>query len=192
MHAQDDIDRYLSRNVPTSEHRSGVAFVLDPRTTLAVVPLYACIRCNTSLAAAFCRATWCVQCVLTVARLFRPLSCCSRGAHSFAELDLGSEVQRLAGPLPPLQFHRDFVSTNKPCVLTGSGSQQWCTTFSALQQKLRTQLQLLCAGAIESWPALSRWNQQYFKDKLHDKQVQPGNELHRVLGTIAYSVAWCR
>ena len=58
---------------------------------------------------------------LQLPRLFRPLSCGSRGAHWFAELDLGSEVQRLAGPLPPLQFHRDFVSKNKPCVLTGSG-----------------------------------------------------------------------
>jgi len=36
-----------------------------------------------------------------------------------AELDLGTEVQRVAWPLTPLQFYRDFVSRNKPCLLTG-------------------------------------------------------------------------
>ena len=39
------------------------------------------------------------------------------------ELDLGSEVQQLPGPLSPLQFYRDFVSKNKPCLLTGEGTQ---------------------------------------------------------------------
>ena len=40
------------------------------------------------------------------------------------ELDLGCEVQRLPSPLSPLQFYRDFVSKNKPCLLTGVGTQQ--------------------------------------------------------------------
>lgn len=50
------------------------------------------------------------------------LPSCWLGTHSLripADLDLGSEVQRLAGPLLPLQFYRDFVSKNKPCLLTG-------------------------------------------------------------------------
>lgn len=60
------------------------------------------------------------------------------------ELDLGTEVQRVTWPLTPLQFYRDFVSRNKPCLLT---------------------------GAINHWPALSLWNQSYLLHKLRDKQV---------------------
>lgn len=36
-----------------------------------------------------------------------------------AELDLGSTVQRVAWPLTPLTFYRDYVSKNKPCIVTG-------------------------------------------------------------------------
>lgn len=60
------------------------------------------------------------------------------------ELDLGYEVQRVAWPLSPLHFYRDFVSRNKPCLLT---------------------------GAIDHWSALSLWNQAYLTDQLRDKEV---------------------
>ena len=42
-----------------------------------------------------------------------------RDLYDPAELDLGNKVQQLQWPLSPLQFYRNFVSKNKPCLLTG-------------------------------------------------------------------------
>ena len=39
-----------------------------------------------------------------------------------AELDLGCEVSRAAWPLTPLQFYREYISRNKPCLLSGAQS----------------------------------------------------------------------
>ena len=89
-----------------------------------------------------------------------------------AELDLGSEVQRLSWPLSPLQFQRDYVSRNKPCLLTGM--MGWITQsalLSCISLKQCNNLACLHAGAISHWPALSAWNQQYLSNKLHDKLV---------------------
>ena len=86
------------------------------------------------------------------------------------ELDLGSEVQRLPGPLSPLQFYREFVSKNKPCLLTGDGTQ-WLLALDKCAVSAEAEGLKLCAGAIEDWSALSIWNQQYLTDKLHSKQV---------------------
>ncbi len=44
---------------------------------------------------------------------------CQACIPPYAELDVGTEVQPVAWPLTPLQFYRDFVSRNKPCLLTG-------------------------------------------------------------------------
>uniref|UniRef100_A0A2A4JHT5 Bifunctional peptidase and (3S)-lysyl hydroxylase JMJD7 n=1 Tax=Heliothis virescens TaxID=7102 RepID=A0A2A4JHT5_HELVI len=58
-------------------------------------------------------------------------------------LYLGSEIAETV-VLEPLQFHRDFVSKNIPVVIRGG-----------------------CAN----WPAVSKWNADYFRETIPDKKV---------------------
>eukprot|EP00899_Mesostigma_viride_P000122 jgi/Mesvir1/1010/Mv17544-RA.1 len=60
------------------------------------------------------------------------------------DLYLGDAVERVAGPLTPLQFYRDFVAMNKPCIIT---------------------------GAVDHWPALHRWSNQYLRERVGDSVV---------------------
>eukprot|EP00118_Oscarella_pearsei_P002479 m.10678 g.10678 ORF g.10678 m.10678 type:complete len:160 (+) comp22553_c0_seq1:436-915(+) len=60
------------------------------------------------------------------------------------DLYLPSEVAILEAPPSPLAFHRDWVSPNKP---------------------------VLIENALSHWPALSRWNDDYLRDKLGHKEV---------------------
>lgn len=58
-------------------------------------------------------------------------------------LYLGEDIAE-TGVLEPLQFHRDYVAKNIPVVIRGG-----------------------CA----SWPAVSKWNANYFREIIPDKQV---------------------
>ncbi|KAG6789265.1 hypothetical protein POTOM_005356 [Populus tomentosa] len=61
------------------------------------------------------------------------------------ELSLGNRIQRLDSPPTPLQFLRDFVSPNKPCIIS---------------------------NAISHWPALTRWpSLSYLSSTLSDSIV---------------------
>ena len=60
------------------------------------------------------------------------------------DLYLPSTVQRLDHTPTPLQFYRDFVSKNIPCIFT---------------------------NMIGHWKALERWNNDYLVDKMADREV---------------------
>ncbi|XP_035659255.1 bifunctional peptidase and (3S)-lysyl hydroxylase JMJD7-like [Branchiostoma floridae] len=60
------------------------------------------------------------------------------------ELYLDPEVPYLDLPPSPLDFHRSWVSPNKPVIIR---------------------------AAIQHWPALSKWNPQYFRQTLGEKEV---------------------
>lgn len=59
-------------------------------------------------------------------------------------LGVSGEVERVRGPLPPLRFLRDYVMPGKPCIIT---------------------------NAIEHWPALHRWSNEYLSAVLKDRSV---------------------
>ena len=75
-------------------------------------------------------------------------------SYRAAELDLGCKVQQLQWPMSPLQFYRDFVSKNKPCLLTGEALvaalqrhavvAMSCGNNSFVQESLMTGLPCLC------------------------------------------------
>lgn len=111
------------------------------------------------------------SCEVRLAFRASTLTICSDPFHNLcmgAELDLGSEVQRVAWPLTPLQFYRDFVSKNKPCVLTGK-SCSWRFVYLLHTQ---ASIEHCPAGAVDHWPALSRWDHAYLATKLQSKQVR--------------------
>lgn len=54
----------------------------------------------------------------------------------FSDLYLNQSVPYLDGPPEPLQFHRDWIAPNKPCII--------CNAFS-------------------HWPALSKWSPDYLR-----------------------------
>jgi len=56
---------------------------------------------------------------------------------------MGTFCPRVERPTP-VQFLRDFVLPNKPCVVT---------------------------GLMDDWPAMRRWNDDYMRERLGDKQV---------------------
>ncbi|WCJ39999.1 Bifunctional peptidase and (3S)-lysyl hydroxylase JMJD7 [Euphorbia peplus] len=61
------------------------------------------------------------------------------------ELSLGTSIQHLHSPPTPLEFHRNFISQNKPCIIS---------------------------NAISHWPALSLWpHHTYLSDSLADSTV---------------------
>ncbi|XP_024525057.1 jmjC domain-containing protein 7 isoform X2 [Selaginella moellendorffii] len=60
------------------------------------------------------------------------------------ELSLGSQVERVAAPVSPLRFLRDFVMPGKPCIVT---------------------------GGIQHWSALRKWSNDYLRAALGDQQV---------------------
>ncbi|GAX83102.1 hypothetical protein CEUSTIGMA_g10528.t1 [Chlamydomonas eustigma] len=61
------------------------------------------------------------------------------------EIDLGSKIRRLhVSELDALTFSRDFVSRNKPCIIT---------------------------GALDAWPALHLWDESYLCSRAGDKKV---------------------
>ncbi|KAM9328317.1 bifunctional peptidase and (3S)-lysyl hydroxylase JMJD7 [Pholidichthys leucotaenia] len=60
------------------------------------------------------------------------------------DLYLNQSVPYLDGPPDPLQFHRDWVAPNKPCIIR---------------------------NAINHWPALSRWTPEYLREKVGSKVI---------------------
>uniref|UniRef100_A0A9J7Z7J6 Bifunctional peptidase and (3S)-lysyl hydroxylase JMJD7 n=1 Tax=Cyprinus carpio carpio TaxID=630221 RepID=A0A9J7Z7J6_CYPCA len=60
------------------------------------------------------------------------------------ELYLNDAVPYLDGPLSPLQFYRDWIGPNKPCVIR---------------------------NAFSDWPALSKWNPTYLREKVGSKVI---------------------
>eukprot|EP00210_Caulerpa_lentillifera_P005326 g5089.t1 len=63
----------------------------------------------------------------------------------FADLEYASGIERRKGPLTELEFLRDYVSRNKPVILT---------------------------DCINEWPALQRWSIEYFSDVLGPKKLK--------------------
>ncbi|KAL3968286.1 KRAB domain-containing zinc finger protein [Sarotherodon galilaeus] len=66
---------------------------------------------------------------------------CSQEAH---ELYLNQSVPYLDGPPEPLQFHRDWIAPNKPCIIR---------------------------NAFSHWPALSKWSPDYLRQKVGSKLI---------------------
>ncbi|ROJ78806.1 JmjC domain-containing protein 7 [Anabarilius grahami] len=60
------------------------------------------------------------------------------------ELYLNDAVPYLDGPLSPLQFYRDWIGPNKPCIIR---------------------------NAFSDWPALSKWNPTYLREKVGSKVI---------------------
>lgn len=54
----------------------------------------------------------------------------------FSDLYLNQSVPYLDGPPEPLQFHRDWISPNKPCIIR---------------------------NAFSHWPALAKWSPDYLR-----------------------------
>ncbi|XP_029349597.1 bifunctional peptidase and (3S)-lysyl hydroxylase JMJD7 isoform X1 [Echeneis naucrates] len=65
----------------------------------------------------------------------------SREAH---ELYLNQSVPYLEDPPDPLQFYRDWIGPNKPCIIR---------------------------NAISHWPALSKWTPEYLRKKVGSKVI---------------------
>jgi hypothetical protein len=72
------------------------------------------------------------------------LDCLKGLSRELAELDLGSSVDVIHAPISPLEFYREYVAPNKPCVIR---------------------------GAIDHWAALSRWTPEYLKSSVGHVQV---------------------
>lgn len=66
---------------------------------------------------------------------------CSQEAH---DLYLNQSVPYLDGPPEPLQFHRDWISPNKPCIIR---------------------------NAFSHWPALAKWSPDYLREKVGSKVI---------------------
>lgn len=66
---------------------------------------------------------------------------CSQEAH---ELYLNQSVPYLDGPPEPLQFHRDWIAPNKPCIIR---------------------------NAFSHWPALAKWSPDYLRQKVGSKVI---------------------
>ena len=67
--------------------------------------------------------------------------------HHYTDLDIGLSLPRLsARNLTALQFQQQFVTRNKPVVLT---------------------------DAVEHWPALKLWSAEYLLQRVGDVQVVP-------------------
>ena len=60
------------------------------------------------------------------------------------ELYLGDNISEVSSVPSPMEFHRDYVSRNKPVIIR---------------------------GGIKHWPALEKWSNQYICDKLGDIEV---------------------
>ncbi|KAM9466088.1 bifunctional peptidase and (3S)-lysyl hydroxylase JMJD7 isoform 1-T1 [Clarias gariepinus] len=60
------------------------------------------------------------------------------------ELYLNESVPYLDGPQSPLQFYRDWISSNKPCIIR---------------------------NAFNDWPALSKWNPTYLRQVVGSKLI---------------------
>lgn len=65
-------------------------------------------------------------------------------SYELRELSLSSSVPRLNGPPSALQFYRDFVSPNRPCIIS---------------------------SAVDNWPALQKWSNEYLHNKIGDTLV---------------------
>ncbi|XP_004569964.1 bifunctional peptidase and (3S)-lysyl hydroxylase JMJD7 [Maylandia zebra] len=66
---------------------------------------------------------------------------CSQEAH---DLYLNQSVPYLDGPPEPLQFHRDWIAPNKPCIIR---------------------------NAFSHWPALAKWSPDYLREKVGSKVI---------------------
>ncbi|XP_063354258.1 bifunctional peptidase and (3S)-lysyl hydroxylase JMJD7 [Pelmatolapia mariae] len=66
---------------------------------------------------------------------------CSQEAH---DLYLNQSVPYLDGSPEPLQFHRDWIAPNKPCIIR---------------------------NAFSHWPALSKWSPDYLREKVGSKVI---------------------
>ncbi|MED6268887.1 hypothetical protein CHARACLAT_027288 [Characodon lateralis] len=60
------------------------------------------------------------------------------------DLYLNNSMPLLDGPPEPLQFYRDWIGPNKPCVIR---------------------------NAYSHWPALSRWTPKYLREKIGSKVI---------------------
>ncbi|KAM4724631.1 bifunctional peptidase and (3S)-lysyl hydroxylase JMJD7 isoform 3-T3 [Anableps anableps] len=60
------------------------------------------------------------------------------------DLYLNKSVPHLEGPPEPLQFYRDWIGPNKPCIIR---------------------------NAYSHWPALSRWTPKYLREKIGSKVI---------------------
>ncbi|XP_073339016.1 bifunctional peptidase and (3S)-lysyl hydroxylase JMJD7 [Pagrus major] len=60
------------------------------------------------------------------------------------DLYLNQSVPYLEEPPDPLQFYRDWIGPNKPCIIR---------------------------NAFSHWPALSRWNPEYLREKVGSKAI---------------------
>uniref|UniRef100_A0A3Q2QAS3 Bifunctional peptidase and (3S)-lysyl hydroxylase JMJD7 n=1 Tax=Fundulus heteroclitus TaxID=8078 RepID=A0A3Q2QAS3_FUNHE len=60
------------------------------------------------------------------------------------DLYLNKSVPHLDGPPKPLQFYRDWIAPNKPCIIH---------------------------NAYSHWPALSRWTPKYLREKIGSKVI---------------------
>ena len=59
--------------------------------------------------------------------------------------ELYTHVPRVSGPPTALCFLRDYISSNRPCVIR---------------------------GAIDHWPALEKWTPRYLSDVMGDTEVR--------------------
>lgn len=67
-------------------------------------------------------AAWCEWCaVLEFCCGVLVLVCVDAGVLVGVDLGLGGGVQRCPGPPSSLEFHRDYVSKNRPVIFTGEG-----------------------------------------------------------------------
>ena len=105
----------------------------------------------------------------------------------YAELDVGYEVSRIhLDDLTPLTFHRDYVSRNKPVIITGRPlhDAQSDDAGSGLRTPSRiikylsdAQLKSLVkqipyeSGALEAWPAAGKWNRATLELAMGSSQV---------------------
>ncbi|WAR18281.1 JMJD7-like protein [Mya arenaria] len=70
--------------------------------------------------------------------------CLNNLSNEARELYLDRQIPVLANPPSPLEFYRDYVSANKPVLIN---------------------------NAINHWPALTKWNNDYLRKNIGDREV---------------------
>lgn len=73
------------------------------------------------------------------------------------DLEFVNGIEKRKGPLSPFDFFRDYVSRNKPVVLT-SKNEHVCVTIVVLD-------------CVETWPCLTKWTKEYLENVLKSKQI---------------------
>lgn len=77
----------------------------------------------------------------------------------YSDLEYSSGIERRRGPLSGLEFLRDYVSRNKPVILTGK----------LIPKESKTNVWSI--DCVHDWSALEKWSVEYLTKSLGSKKL---------------------